>query len=145
LRGAPLTRGLTGLVAATAVLLAGLLVLAVVLAATAGSRRRRGTSGVLRTLGLGEGQARAVTLLELLPGVLATVLPGLAVGVAVAAAVTGPLGLARLTGQAAPPVTVVPWQLVLLVLPAVLAVGGLVVAEARARRRVPLAQVLREG
>jgi hypothetical protein len=40
---------------------------------------------------------------------------------------------------------VVPWQVPALVLPAVLAVAVPVVAEVRARRRVPLAQVLREG
>jgi putative ABC transport system permease protein len=141
---APLTRGLAGLVAATAVLLVVLGVLAVVLAGNAGVRRRRGTSGVLRTLGLGERQARAVTLLELLPGVLTTVLPGIALGALVTALVAGPLGLSLLTGQDTDPVLVVPWWVVGLLLPPVLAVVGLVVGEARSRRRVPLAQVMRE-
>ncbi|SDP31473.1 putative ABC transport system permease protein [Klenkia soli] len=142
---APLTRGLVGLVGGTAVLLGVLAVLAVVLAGSAGVRRRRSTSGVLRTLGLGERQARAVALLELLPGVLSTVLPGIAIGALVAALVAGPLGLAQLTGQDTDPGLVVPWSVLGLVVPPVVAVVVLVVGEARARRRVPLAQVLREG
>ncbi len=64
---APLPRGLAVLGVVAAGVLLGLTVLAVVLGGVAGARRRRGTSGVLRTLGLGERQARAVTLLELLP------------------------------------------------------------------------------
>lgn len=145
LQDAPLTRALTGLVGGTAVLLAVLGVLATALAATAGVRRRRATSGVLRTLGLGERQARAVALVELLPGVLTTTLPGIGLGALVAALVAAPLGLARLTGQDTDPGLVVPWWVLALVVPPLAAVGGLVVAEARARRRVPLAQVLREG
>ncbi|WP_091062182.1 FtsX-like permease family protein [Klenkia brasiliensis] len=141
---APLPRGLAVLGVVTAGVLLGLAVLAVVLGGVAGARRRRGTSGVLRTLGLGERQARAVTLLELLPGVLSTAVPGVLLGVAVAALVSGPLGLRLLTGQAVDPALVVPGWLPVVVVPPLLAVGVTVLAEARARRRVPLGTVLRE-
>ncbi len=141
---APLPRGLAVLGVVAAGVLLGLTVLAVVLGGVAGARRRRGTSGVLRTLGLGERQARAVTLLELLPGVLATAVPGALLGVAVTALVSGPLGLRLLTGQAADPALVVPWWLPALLVPPLLAVGVTVLVEARARRRVPLGTVLRE-
>lgn len=141
---APLPRGLAALGVGTAVVLLGLAVLAVVLGGVAGARRRRATSGVLRTLGLGERQARAVTLLELLPGVLTTAVPGVVLGVAVTALVSGPLGLRLLTGQAGDPALVLPWWLPALGVPPLLAVGVTVLAEARARRRVPLGTVLRE-
>ncbi|WP_091560244.1 FtsX-like permease family protein [Klenkia taihuensis] len=141
---APLPRGLAVLGAVAAGVLLDLGVLAVVLGGVAGARRRRATSGVLRTLGLGERQARAVTLLELLPGVLATAVPGALLGVAVAALVSGPLGLRLLTGQATDPALAVPWWLPVLLVPPLLAVGVTVLAEARARRRVPLGTVLRE-
>ncbi|QNG35226.1 FtsX-like permease family protein [Geodermatophilaceae bacterium NBWT11] len=142
---APLTRGLAGLVLGVAGVLLALTVVVVLLSGSAGVRRRRSTSGVLRTLGLGERQARAVSLLELLPGVLATVVPGVALGALVTALVTGPLGLRLVTGQDADPALVVPWTVLALVVPPVLAVVALVVGEARARRRVTLAEVLREG
>ncbi|MCO7221309.1 FtsX-like permease family protein, partial [Klenkia sp. PcliD-1-E] len=141
---APLPRGLAVLGVVTAVVLLVLAVLAVVLGGVAGARRRRATSGVLRTLGLGERQARAVTLLELLPGVLATAVPGLLLGVGVAAVVGGPLGLRSLTGQAVDPALAVPGWLPSLLVPPLLAVGATVLTEARARRRVPLGTVLRE-
>ncbi|KQS56670.1 hypothetical protein ASG36_16530 [Geodermatophilus sp. Leaf369] len=142
---APLTRGLAGLVLGVAGVLLALTVLVVLLSGSAGVRRRRSTSGVLRTVGLGERQARAVSLLELLPGVLATVVPGVALGALVTALVTGPLGLRLVTGQDADPALVVPWTVLVLVVPPVLAVAALVVGEARACRRVTLAEVLREG
>lgn len=142
---APLARGLAVLGLVAAAVLLGLAVLAVVLGGVAGARRRRTTSGVLRTLGLGERQARAVTLLELLPAVLATAVPGALLGVAVAALVSGPLGLRLLTGQAADPALVVPTWLPVLLVPPLLAVGVTVLAEARARRRVQLGTMLREA
>ena len=149
-RADPLTGGLTLVAAGAAGALLLLAAATALLAATAGAPARGRVLATLRTLGLTGGQARRISLGELLPPVLLSVLAGAALGTAVAALVREPLGLQLLTGGADAPELVVPAVVlcgVVLVLAALLAlvVLGVVAVESSARRRERLGEVLRVG
>jgi putative ABC transport system permease protein len=145
-RSASLTSGLVTLdrAAAATLLLLGLLGFALGAAATAPQRWR--TLARLRTLGLRPRDTRRVAAGELLPPVLVAALCGPLLGVLLVRLSFGPLSLELITGQAAAPVTVVPWW-VLGVVAVVLLVTLVVVvrAEAAVRRRRGLGDMLRVG
>lgn len=144
-RAAPLTGALTGVAIGSAATLLVLGVVVVWLGAAHSSPQRGRTLATLRTLGLTGGQARRITLGELLPPVLAAGLLGTGLGVVVAGLVRAPLELRLLTGQAEAPALVVPWAVLGGLVPLVLAVLAVVAAESSARRRERLGQVLRVG
>jgi putative ABC transport system permease protein len=81
---------------------------------------------------------------ELVPPVAFAAAGGLVLGVLLARASLGPLGLRLLTGQAADPAAVVPWAVVVpaAALP-VLAAAAVALAEARRGTRADLARALR--
>lgn len=147
-RADPLTGGLTLVAVGSAVVLLLLAAAGVLLAATAGAPARGRTLATLRTLGLTGRQARRVSLGELLPPVLLTVLAGTGLGAGVAALVRAPLELQLLTGGAGAPQLVLPpvvllGLLVVLAVPLVLVVVAVVAVESSARRRERLGEVLR--
>jgi putative ABC transport system permease protein len=81
---------------------AGFSVVILLLELTLGAEERRMTLARLATMGLGTGQARRLTLMETLPGVLAAALAGVASAL-VLVPLTGPvLNLSVFTGSAAP-------------------------------------------
>jgi putative ABC transport system permease protein len=124
------------------VLLAGL---GVVLGAALDAPARATALGRLRSLGLPDPELRRVLAGELLVPVLASVLTGLAVGVATAWATFGSLGLEEVTGQSETPQVVVPlWTWLAAV---ALPVAALLLAgrQSRRLRRTNLARLLRAG
>lgn len=146
-RGAtgPLATGLRDLARVSTVVLLGFAVLGVVLGAAASGPDRGQTLARLRTLGLRPRETRQVAVGELLPPVLAGAVGGIAVGVVLAYASVGLLGLRVLTGGRTDPSLVLPP--LVFVPPALLAavVAAVVAVESAARRRERLGLVLRAG
>ena len=139
LASAPIARALRGLGVVSAVVLAGLAVLAVALGAAAGAPERGVVLARLRTLGLRRRAGPQLVLAELLPPAALAVAGGLLVGALVAQLSTGLLGAVAGTAL------VVPWWPAGI---AILVFGTLAVAaavESSARRREGLGQVLRVG
>lgn len=144
-REAPLPAALLHLAVAAFLLLVLLAVLGVVLGAAVDAPARATALGRLRSLGLADGELRRVLSGELLVPVLASVLTGLVVGIATAAATFGLLGLEDVTGQSEDPQLVVPlWTWVaVLALPVVALV--LAARQSTRLRHTNLAQLLRRG
>ena len=139
LASAPIARALRGLGVVSAVVLAGLAVLAVALGAAAGAPERGVVLARLRTLGLRRRAGPQLVLAELLPPAALAVAGGLLVGALVAQLSTGLLGAVAGTAL------VVPWWpagIAILVLGTLAAVAAV---ESAARRREGLGQVLRVG
>ena len=72
--------------------------IAVVAALTLSAARRRREEALLRTLGLSGGQSLWLTVVEHAPSVLLAVLPGLALGIAIAYLLAPGMGLSAFTG-----------------------------------------------
>jgi hypothetical protein len=142
-RDAPLAAGLLRLADASAVVLLLLGLLGVALGAAASAPDRGATMARLRTLGLLPREARLVAAGEVVPPVLVGAVGGLALGVLLAYASIGPLGLRRLTGPATDPGPAVPWPAAVLVALLVLAAAVVVLTESARSRRERLGQVLR--
>lgn len=146
LASAPLAAAVrTSLVIAT-VALGGYALVSVVILLTIGGAERATAMAFLRALGLSERQARGVTMLEIVPMIALTALAGLALGLAMPAALGSGLDLSPYTGG----VTVEGFSPDLLT-PALSAVGiagvtvlGVFAHAAISRRRSPNA-VLRAG
>jgi putative ABC transport system permease protein len=121
-------------------------VLAVLLLLTLTASGRRQALLRLRTMGLRRGRERRLAAYEVVPLVLAALVPGVALGLVLPSVVHDVLDLAAFTGGPPyPPITADPWW----TLGIVLAVGavvlvGLAVDAARARH-AGLAQGLRQG
>jgi putative ABC transport system permease protein len=144
-REAPLAAGLLQLANASTGVLLLLGLLGVALGAAASAPGRGETLARLRTLGLRPGEARQVAAGELLPPVVVGAVGGLAIGVLLAHASLGLLGLRLLTGQVTEPVLVVPWVTVVPVVLLLVAVAVVVEVESSLSRRERLGQVLRAG
>jgi putative ABC transport system permease protein len=145
LSDAPLPAALVRLAVAASLLLVLLAGLGVVLGAALDAPARATALGRLRSLGLPDPELRRVLAGELLVPVLASVLTGLAVGVATAWATFGSLGLEEVTGQSETPQVVVPlWTWLAAV---ALPVAALLLAgrQSRRLRRTNLARLLRAG
>ena len=121
-------------------------VLAVLLLLTLTAPGRRQALLRLRTMGLRRGRERRLAAYEVVPLVLAALVPGVLLGLALPSAVHDVLDLAAFTGGPPyPPVTADPWWTTGIVLAVgAVVVVGLAVDAARARR-ADLAQNLRQG
>lgn len=145
-RDAALVTGLVRLAWASAGTLLALGLLGFALGAAAGAPARWQTLSRLRTLGLRTREARRVAVGELLPLALVAALGGPLLGALFARVTLGPLSLRLLTGQADDPVLILPWVLIAVVGVLFLVMVFVVVsAEASARRRRQLSEVLRVG
>ncbi|MFG1603141.1 ABC transporter permease [Actinoplanes sp. NPDC049265] len=145
-RTTPVTAGLIALTWVSAGTLVALGLLGFALGAASGAPRRWATMGRLRTLGLRLRDTRTVAAVELLPPVLVAALAGPLLGVALAVLTFGSLALRLLVGWDSDPVLAVPWwPLVLLAVVLVTAVPVAGWAEAAARRRQGLGELLRVG
>ena len=144
-RSAPLTAGLSHLVAATTAVLVLLAILMVVLGASASAPERGAMLATLRTTGLGRGQVTRIAIGELLPPVLAAGATGVGLGVLLAGLVAGPLELRLATGQPGDPTLAIASWVLLPVVALVLVVVAVVAAESSLTRRERLGQVLRAG
>lgn len=144
-RSAPLAAGLIRLGYLSTGLLLLLGALGVLLTVITGRPSRDETLARLSTLGLRRGEIRRVAAGELLPVVVLATTGGLAVGLVLAWACIGLLGLRLVTGQVSDPALVVPWTGA--APPLVFAVVVMVVvgAESARRRRQRLGLVLRAG
>jgi putative ABC transport system permease protein len=146
LAAAPLTAAIRTVLRAVTAALAGYAVLAVVIALVAGADARAGTLSYLRALGLSEGQARRVTVLEVAPVVVCGAVAGLLLGLALPAALGPGIDLSVYAGspdaRARPLAPGVP-ILLTAGLAAVAVLGAF--AHAAAGRRRSLASVLRAG
>lgn len=143
-RSAPLNAGLQQLSLAAAVVMLVLGALGVALGAAAGAPSRAETLARLATLGLRPRDSRRVAASEILTPVLFGALGGTGVGLLLALAALGPLGLRLLTGQAQDPSLVVPWAPVACTtLIFVLAVAVVVGVESSRRRPERLGRALR--
>ena len=146
LAGAPLTAAIRAVLQVVIAALACYAALAVVIALAAGADRRATTLSYLRALGLSEGQARNVTVLEVAPVVACTAVAGLLLGLALPALLGPGIDISVYAG--APGVRGLPPGIgtpVLLAagLTAVAVLGGF--AHAAAGRRRSLGSVLRVG
>lgn len=144
-RADPLVAGFLRLTRAAAWALLALAVLVLVLSSTGSAPERGRALAVLRTLGLAGPAARRVSFGELLPVTLLAALVGDGLGVAIAAAVRGPLALRLATGQAGTPEAAVPWTVLAPLLSLLVTTAAVVAVESSVRRRERLGQVLRAG
>lgn len=145
-RSLPLVKGLLGLLAAAALVLAAYAAVTLVLTVVATSPERGRTLSTLRTLGLDGRAARAITLGEMTPLAVAGAITGVAIGLGVPLLLTSALGLSSITGELRPtPVVLTAEPFVLAIGASVLALVLSVVIEAAVRRRDRLGEVLRNG
>jgi len=145
-QSSPLVTGLRSLLVVAQVTLALLAAVALTLTVVATSRDRRRTLHVLRTQGLPARDSRRLAAGEVLPLVVAALVGGVLIGLAVPWLLTGSLGLSELTGEPDGTRVALAWEPFVLVVGTVLL--GLLVAveaEARARRDDDLAQGIREA
>ncbi|MES1239543.1 MAG: FtsX-like permease family protein, partial [Chloroflexota bacterium] len=98
LHDAPLVRALSNGYALAVVLAAAYMAFTIVGAMVLSAARRTRDHAFLRTLGVSSAQRTALTLMEHAPPVLLGLLPGVALGVAIAVLVEPGLGLATFTG-----------------------------------------------
>ncbi|MDC7120007.1 hypothetical protein OMK64_00475 [Cellulomonas fimi] len=145
-RTSPVGAGLTVLLLASAGLLAMYAAVALALTVVATSRERGRTLSALRTQGLDAATARALTLGELAPLAVVSVVAGTAIGVVVPWALTDALGLDLLTGAPGTAELRLTW---VPVAGAAAVIGVSLVAavlvESAVRRRDRLGEVLRVG
>ncbi len=126
-------------------LAAGVGALSIVAALALGAARRRRDLGLLKTMGLENRGATAMTLIEQIPGVALATAIGLVTGAATLVAIRPSLDLGVLTGQRSSPVTI-DWGLlgvVFLLALALLTVSGVIFV--LVNRRQDLGQTLRVG
>jgi putative ABC transport system permease protein len=119
--------------------------IAVIAALTLSAARRRREEALLRTLGLSGGQSLWLTVVEHAPSVLLAVLPGLALGIAIAVLLAPGMGLSAFAGGGALGLRV-DWWVVGLVSLALAAVVALAIGFGTwAARRARAADALRFG
>lgn len=119
--------------------------LSIVAALALGAARRRRDLGLLKTMGLENRGATAMTLIEHIPGVALATAIGLVTGAATLVAIRPSLDLGVLSGQTSNPVTV-DWGLLAIVFAlalALLTVSGVIFV--LVNRRQDLGQALRVG
>lgn len=124
---------------------AGVGALSIVAALALGASRRRRDLGLLKTMGLEDRGATAMTLIEHIPGVALSAAVGLVTGAATLVAIRPSLDLGVLTGQRSSPVTI-DWDLlgiVFLLALALLAAAGVIFV--LVNRRQDLGRALRVG
>lgn len=145
-RTSPVASGLTVLLLGSALVLALYAAVALALTVVATSRERGRTLSALRTQGLDARTARALTLGELAPVAVVSVLAGTVIGVVVPWALTDALGLDLLTGAPGTARLQLTWAPVAGAA-AVIGVSLLVavLVESAVRRRDRLGEVLRVG
>lgn len=145
-RSSPVGSGLTILLLGSAAVLAMYAAVALALTVVATSRERGRTLSALRTQGLDARTARALTLGELAPLAVVSVVAGTAIGVVVPWALTDALGLDLLTGAPGTAELRLTWVPVAGAA-AVIAVSlvAAVLVESAVRRRDRLGEVLRVG
>lgn len=145
-RSSPVGSGLTVLLLGSAAVLAMYAAVALALTVVATSRERGRTLSALRTQGLDARTARALTLGELAPLAVVSVIAGTAIGVVVPWALTDALGLDLLTGAPGTAELRLTWVPVAGAA-AVIAVSlvAAVLVESAVRRRDRLGEVLRVG
>ena len=144
-RSAPTAAAFAGMLGAAAAVLAGLGVAVVALAAAGGAVDRRRALLQLRALGLPRRAGGRLALAELVGPVLGPALAGVLTGVGLSAATVGVLGLESLTHQAGPPVLVLPWGLLGILLGLAVVVAGVVAVERPRRGHEQLSQMMRSG
>jgi putative ABC transport system permease protein len=119
--------------------------IAVIAALTLSAARRRREEALLRTLGLSGGQSLWLTVVEHAPAVLLAVLPGLALGIAIAYLLAPGMGLSAFAGGGALGLRI-DWWVVGLVSLALAAVVALAIGVGTwAARRARAADALRFG
>ena len=120
--------------------------IAVVAALTLSAARRRREVALLRTLGISGRQSLGLTLVEHAPSVVLAVLPGLALGIAIAYLLGPGMGLAAFAGGQATLNLRIDWPAVGLVSAALVAVVALAIGLGTvAARRARAADALRFG
>jgi putative ABC transport system permease protein len=145
-RSLPLVKGLLGLLAAAALVLAAYAAVALALTVVATSPERGRTLSTLRTLGLDGRAAWAITLGEMTPLAVAGAVAGAAIGLGVPLLLTSALGLDSITGELrTTPVVLTAGPFLLAIGASLVALALSVVIEAAVRRRDQLAEVLRSG
>lgn len=139
-------RALTTTFVAAAATTGLLTALAIVVVQLMGSRSRAELLAVLRTQGLGRGQARGLVAWELAPVAAAALVVGAGVGIGIGALLTRTLDLTGLTGDTRPPALFVdPAVLGGVLLALFLTVTSAVTVSAWLAGRTDLAQALRIG
>jgi putative ABC transport system permease protein len=126
---------------AAAALIAGLLAIGLALIVDAAARGR--ALSLLRTMGLGSGQARGLLLVELMPLMVTAMATGAAVGVILPALLGPALGLSAFTAGAPLAIGLDGRSVGLLAALLLLLVLGGALTEAAVNRRLGLGQVLR--
>lgn len=110
LRAEPTVAGLSSLFILLTVVTGVVMVLAVLTGQIMTAEDRRASAAVLRTLGLSQGQLRAMTAWEMGPVVVLALLLGVGVGIALAALMLASVDFTALTGGTiAPPLHLDPW------------------------------------
>ncbi|SOC57378.1 ABC transporter permease [Ornithinimicrobium cerasi] len=143
---APVTTGLTRAFVGATVLTGLLTVLAIVVVQLMGADARARLLAVLRTLGLGARQTRALTAWELAPMVLTSIVVGAVLGLVVPWVLVRALDLTGVTGgRAQPPLSLDPLLVGAVLAAVVLTVLLAITVSAWLAGRTNLAQALRVG
>jgi hypothetical protein len=120
--------------------------IAMIAALALSSARRRQDLALLGTLGLSRGQSLGLTAVQHGPPVVLALLPGLALGLVIALALLGSLGLGAFAGDEAVVVMVIDWGAVAVVTAALLlTVGAAVAVGTAAAHRLRPVDALRLG
>jgi putative ABC transport system permease protein len=115
-------------------------------AALAGSRERRRSLALLRTLGMSSRLGWWLALTELAPLVLTAVIGGVAAGIGIVLVLGPALGLETLAGGVLPPsLSIAPWVIIGVAVAAVALSMAAILTEVVAHRRDRLGDVLRVG
>ena len=145
-RGDALASGVDTAMAVSALAAAVFAALALVASALGGSRDRRRSLALLRTLGMRPGLGAWLQAAELVPVVVAALVGGIAAGIVTAVVIGPSLGLQALAGGLTAPAPVISAGVILGVcLAAVVLLGVAMTVEVLAHRRDRLSEVLRVG
>jgi putative ABC transport system permease protein len=146
LREAPLIAVVGDAFRVALVVAAAYTLLAVVAALVLSSSRRTRDTAFLRTLGLSSRQSLGVTILEHCTPVLVALVPGILIGIAVAALLESSLGLGAFIGPEVPFRIHVDWAAIALVAGSLILVVAIAISvSAWVARRTPPTEALRAG
>jgi putative ABC transport system permease protein len=141
-----LVAGVSTVMLASTASVAGLALIGLIASVLAGSRSRRRSLSLLRTLGMHARLGWWLAASELAPLVLAALLGGIVAGVGIVLVLGPAFGLETLAGGVLPPtLTISPWVIAGVAAGAVLLSVVAMLAEVAAHRRDRLSDVLRVG